>query len=75
MPTLRLSMSHDAYLLVSMSHDAIHFGQLLLESTLVSYGHDLWKKYNVLSVSCTIQTSLYFPLSINAFPHWILIGS
>ena len=53
----------------------IQFGQLLLEGTLDSYGHDLWKIYNVINLSCNIGHSLYLFLSTNVFSHWILIGS
>ena len=52
----------------------IHFG-LLLESKQDSYGHDLCGKYNVINLARTIQNLLYFYLSTNAFPHWILISS
>ena len=37
----------------------IYLGLLLLESNLDSYGHDLWKIYNVINL-WTMKNSLYF---------------
>ena len=39
--------------------------------TLDSNGHDLLKKYNVVNLLWIIIHLLFFPLSINAFKHWI----
>ena len=30
--------------------------------------------YNVISLSWTIQNSLWFPLSTNTFPDWFIVG-
>ena len=43
-----------AFLTEYMTILSIHFGLILLESTLDSYGHDLWKIYNVINLSWTI---------------------
>ena len=47
----------------------IHFGLLFLESKIDSYGHDLRKKYNLVTLSWIIQNSLYIiSLLIERFP-------
>ena len=50
----------------------IHFGLLLKERTLDSIGHDLLKKYNVISLLWMIR---YISLLTNTFTQWILIGA
>ena len=48
------------------------FGLLLQESILDSNGHDLWKKYNAISLLWMIR---YISLFTNAFTQWIHIGA
>ena len=50
----------------------IHFGLLLKERTLDSIEHDLWKKYNVISLLWMIR---YISLLTNTFTQWILFGT
>ena len=65
-PAIWLNLSDSKNILI------IHFGLLLKERTLDSVGHDLWKKYNVISLLWMIR---YISLLTNTFTQWILIGA
>ena len=65
-PAIWLNLSDSRNILI------IHFGLLLKERSLDSIGHDLWKKYNVISLLWMIR---YIYLLTNTFTQWILIGA
>ena len=65
-PALWLNLSDSRNILI------IHFALLLKERTLDSIGHDLWKKYNIISLLWMIR---YISLLTNIFTQWILIDA
>ena len=69
---MRLISSNVYYHIVFVSLYDHTCGLLLKERTLDSIGHDLWKKYNVISLLWMIR---YIALLTNTFTQWILIGA